>query len=191
MLICIRGNFLLAMLTIGTELSLFGIIILIWSFINSMMGAIHMRRLRKRLISYGTLNHNEPWKGRSRFYYINKVLLIVLAVIWVGVFFRMKGDYDKGMGKMSLYSYEGQVLFATMKDFVPEGKRSFIDYYGSSNYVLQRKDWLAPVILEWEETSFVSSPDREKVSGIWMVDYYETAAPWLARQVAREFLIRD
>lgn len=184
-----KGSLLLTMLTIGTKLSLFGIILLIWSFINSIMGAIHMRMLRKRLIKYGTLNHNKLWNGRNRLYYISKVLLPVLAIIWVGMFLNLKSYYDNGIGRIRTYSYEGQVPFVTMRDFLPGG--TIFDYNDSDSYVRQKQDWLAPVIIEWKERATIASPDGNKVSGIWMVDYYETAAPWLAHQVARESFIKD
>jgi hypothetical protein len=78
-----------------------------------------------------------------------------------------------------------------MKDFVPGGTHSMIHYDESSNYILQKQDLLAPVIINWKETSSIVSSDGKKVSGLWYVDYYETAAPWIARQIAREYFIRD
>jgi len=191
LLINFKGCILLTTLAIGSYLSLFGIMLLLWSFINLIIGAIHMGRLRKKLITYGTLDHNKPWKGKTRIYHMSRVLLPILTIVWLGMLLCEVIDYDKGIRKISLYSYEGQVPFATMKDFAPGGTYSMSDYGELTNYIRQGQDWLAPDMVEWKETASITFPDGSRVSGMWMVDYYETAAPWLARQVARESFIRD
>lgn len=189
LLITTKGSLMTTMLTIGTRFSLFGIMLLLWRFIDSMMSAIHMKRLRKRIITYGTLDHNKQWKNRTRLYHISNVLWLVLMISWTIVFYRVASDYDNGIGRIRTYSYEGQVPFSTMRDLLPGGK--MIGYNESDSYVYQKQDWLAPVIIEWKENATIASSDGSKVSGIWMVDYYETAAPWIARQVAKEYFIRD
>ena len=191
LIISTKGRLLTTMITAGSVFMIFGIMLLLWSFTNSMVRALNMRRLRKRLMTYGNLEHNKPWKSRTRFYYISRVLLLVSAIIWMGMIFHMENDFDKGVGSTRVAFFNGKVPFATMEDFIPGGTHRLIDYGESSNYIRKKEDWLAPKIINWNEIASVTSQDGKKVSGLWRVDYYETAAPWIARQVAREYLLGD
>ncbi len=40
-----------------------------------------------------------------------------------------------------------------MEDFIPGGTHRLIDYGESSNYIRKKEDWLAPKIINWNETA--------------------------------------
>jgi hypothetical protein len=188
--IFLKGNLLLTMFHVSTGLVLYAILLMLWIFVGTLTRTVHLTKLRKKLLSGGDLDHDKVWKRRSVLYRTGSVVLILLIVVWLGLLLHDWNDSILEEGKISLADYAGDLPFASMKDFAPEGEYRMqkISYM---NKVEQKTDWLAPTVISWQEAATIKLPDGRYLSGGLYVDYYETAAPWLAREAAREHLQKD
>ena len=81
----------------------------------------------------------------------------------------------------------GPYPFATLADLAAGGTYRQEDSY-RSNQVERRSDWLAPVIIEYREYGSGKTEAGKRFQGGLTIEYYETAAPWLAREIGREYL---
>lgn len=182
----LQGSWLLSMMDSGTWFVLFGIVLFIWIFAETLVHAIHLGRLRKKLLSEGTINHHKNWKKKSICYYMEKLLFVVLVLIWFGILLHQWSCSVMDEDKVALADYSGTPPFATMEDFVSEDSYLMNDF-GVSNTIEEKTDWLAPVIIHWKETASGYLSEEEHLSGGLYVDYYETISPWLAKEAAREY----
>lgn len=181
---------LLLLMEAGTWFVLWGTLLLLWSFGLSVAEVVHLARLRKRLAAGQPLSHHSPWQRHAVLHRLARWLPILLLVVWLVLLLQGWSASVLEEDKIPLADYTGQVPFATMADFAPEGTYHTQDVW-FSNTVAQGEDWLAPVIIHWQETGSLRLADGSTVSGGLSVDYYETLTPWLAREAARELRARD
>lgn len=186
-LLWVRGEWLLTMLNVGTWFILYSVLLVTWLFAGTVARAIHFRRLRGRLSRGEPLNHRKGWRKTAPRHRAGGFVLLACCLVWLGIFLRLWSDDLTDVGKTPLDAYTGDPPFATMADLAPGGDYALNDF-GISNTVEIRRDWLAPTVIHWGETATVTLPDGRTASGGLYVDYYETASPWLAREVAREYL---
>ncbi len=184
------NNCLITMLNQGTWFALYSMLLIIFIIVGALKRFIHLGKLRRKLLEGVKLNHHKAWKRRALNYRIGKLLFPVLIILWFGILFHKGYNSLTDVGKMPLANYGEDPPFATIADFEPKGEYEQKDFAGF-NKVQQWSDWLAPVAIKWDEEASVKLPDGRELSGFLNVDYYETLAPWLAREVAREFLHKD
>ncbi|MPN50967.1 hypothetical protein SDC9_198608 [bioreactor metagenome] len=89
-----------------------------------------------------------------------------------------------------LSDYTDTLPFATMVDLAPAGQFS-LDPLDFNNTIELGSDWLAPKIITLHENATIKLPNGQSLRVELYIDYYETAALWLAREVAREYLSMD
>ena len=186
-LLAMRGEWLLTMLNIGTWFILYSVLLITWLFAGTVVRAVHLRRLRGRLSRGEPLNHHKRWKKAAVRHRVRGFMLLACCLVWLGLFLHLWSADLTDARKLPLDAYTGDPPFATIIDFAPGGDYA-LDNFGISNTVEIRSDWLAPVVIHWSETATVTLPDGRTVSGGLLVDYYQTAAPWLARKAAHEYL---
>lgn len=184
----ILGNWmpLAVFLTLGTPVSLLGNAVVVWSIGSSAASAVHLHRLWRRLRTGQALNHHKDWRLRARRYRWSLAAYLLLLCVFLGCLLFLWNADARGDFTKPVRDY-GELPFATMEDFFPGAKfepdssnlfESTVDFHS---------DWLAPQILSFHQNGTVSLADGRAVSGGLTVDYYETVAPWMARELAREY----
>lgn len=185
-LLVTRGGILLPALELGCGLMLYMALWALWWFLETLAGAVHLGRLRKKLMFQEQLNHDKPWKKSASTYRIRRTGLTLASIVSIFLLIQVWSREVLEENKIPIQSYTGSVPFATIKDFIPQGEYT-MDVFGIANTVEVKSDWIAPTIIHWEEIADVKQPQGGTLSGGLYVDYYETASPWLARQILKEY----
>ncbi len=86
-----------------------------------------------------------------------------------------------------LEEYPGIPPVITIAQLLPEGEYQPDDSLRLNGYE-ENCTWAASCNLFWQEDAQVVMPDGKTVSGLLIVTYHETAAPWIARGLAEEYL---
>lgn len=173
--------FVRASIVLGTPLVIFLSALLIWDVISTFRRRRHLKKLSERLAYSGPLERVE-WRDYGKKRLIGQFINLagwLLAIVLIGA--RILYVYEL---ETAVDDYTGEIPFATLTDIV-EG-----EYEGSvwgENTVEVMSDILAPTAMLLRETAEIRKPDGEVFSGGLHVDYYETAAPWLARELAKEY----
>ncbi|MGE4353861.1 MAG: DUF2812 domain-containing protein [Oscillospiraceae bacterium] len=189
--ILLHGRLLLAAFALGTGFMLATLLLVLWATLSgSIMRAFHFRKLRKQLVSGNGINHKKNWQKKSRFFHISTLLFLLFVLMWTGALLHIWRDNVMAVNEQALTNYAGELPFATIADLAPEGTFRLNDLK-YSNTVTVSSDWLAPTIITLHENATVTLPDGRYVQGGLYIDYYETAAPWLAREAAREYWVTD
>ena len=183
------GNFmpLAAFLTIGTPVSLLGNAVVLWSVGSSAASYLSLRRLWKRLRSGESLDHRKNWQQRARWYRGSLAAYFLLCFVFLGCLLALwnadtRGDFTEPYGE-----WQGKLPFATLEDFFPGAEFSPRDGGLLESTVEVHSDILAPQIFSVHQTGSLRLSDGRVFTGGLTVDYYETAAPWMARELAREY----
>lgn len=185
----ILGNWmpLAVFLMIGTPVSLLGNVLVVWSIGSSAASAVQLHRLWKRLRAGQPLNHHKNWQTRARRYHGSLVAYFFLLVTFFGCLLALWNADARGDFTQPLEDYGETLPFATMEDFVPDAQFQPRSDGMLESTVERHTDWLAPQILSVHQSGSLRLADGRTVSGGLTVDYYETAAPWMARELAREY----
>ncbi len=186
-LIFLKGAWVLTMVNTGTWFVLAALALLFWSCTSAVARAVHFRRLRRRLLRGESLDHHKKWRRRAAWHRFSSLFAVICCVAWCTVLLVLWSQDMEDAGEIPLETYTGDPPFATIADLVPGGTYT-LDDFGLSNTIEIRSDWLAPTVIHWAEIATVTLPDGKTVSGGLYIDYYETVAPWLAREAAREYL---
>jgi len=187
-IILLRGKLLLTAYTIGTGMFLLAAVLAIWMLAASILRVRYYGKLRRKLSLGEAMTHSKNWRRKAWYHWGSSALFILLAAVW-GVFI-LRGWSNSVLeaDKKPLADYLGTLPFATFADLAPEGDYSAVDY-GFGNTIVIGSDLLAPSIISLNENASIALPDNQFLQGGLYIDYYETAAPWLAREAAREFSI--
>lgn len=182
----LQGNLLLTAYDIGAGLFLGAMALIIWAVSMSVARVIHLRRMRTRLSKGEAVDHRKNWRRAAGRHRIGSVLFIVLVFVWAG--FLLHGLSNvAGASERRLADYGEELPFATIADLAPDGTFR-LDDLASSNTIELGSDWLAPTIITLHEVATVELSDGGSLQRALRVDYYETVAPWLAREIAREYV---
>ena len=189
-LIGIRGALLLFSVNVGSWLMLMALGCVIWGIINSAIGLSHLNRMKKDLLETGQLYTGRNWKdGRTKYLFTEtcRVLLIIVWIIaaFIGVY-RASDDSNA----TPLKDFSGEVPFATMADFAPDGEYE-LENWGFSNSVRIWDDLLSPCSVDWDELAHIDLPDGRTLEGGLYVDYNELPYDWMAAWAAKEYWISD
>lgn len=185
-----KGKIMLAAVHVGTIPMLFVMIACLWMSIHSIIMAIKLLRLRKKILSGEETGSGSNWKKGLGLYHANNILRRCIYIGAIFLFLKQMGDQMIYEGYIPLTEYTKDMPFATMEDFLPGGERELINMkVGNMNTVREWSDLLSAVNFEWDEAGKVSHPDGRVLSGGLEVNYHETRAPWIAKRLAREYLI--
>ncbi len=188
--IAMRGHVLLTMIQAGTIFILLGLALLLWQLVTSIARAFHLGRLRRKLLEQGALDHRRDWRRRAARYRVSRVLRSALAVVWAVWLLVTLNTQLLEANALPLTLVSEPPPFATLADFAPDGVYRASDI-GRSNTVREWHDCLAPRSIRWQEAASIRLPDSSTLAGGLYVDYHETASPWLARALMREYRRQD
>lgn len=169
----------------GTVLFSLILIMMLWEGAASIYRIRFLRKLRRRM-SAGELEYNKNWrktaKRRHTLQALNAAGWILLVVLGMSRFV-----YVSKL-EMPLSEYTGDVPFATLSDIIKGEYEGGV--YGG-NTIEELSDILAKRAIHYNENATFRQADGTAVSGGINVDYYETAAPWLAKELAHEMIRYD
>lgn len=186
----LRGKLLLTALDGGTGMFLTAAALILWAFFASVSRVVHLRRLRTKLSAGEAISHSKKWRTTAWRYRAGGLLFLACIIAWTGLLLHNWSEDTMRVNERPLAGYTAPLPFATIADLMPGGQLS-LDNTGYGNTVELDSDWLAPTIIALRQNATVKLPDGRSLSGGLYVDYYETAAPWLAREIAREYLSAD
>lgn len=186
-----KGKMMLSIVHVGTIPMVLIMIGCLWMSINSIVGAVKLIKLRKKVLNGEETGSGSNWKKGIWVYHANNVLrrcVYIIAIFW---FLKLMGDQIIYEEYIPLADYTKDMPFATMEDFLPGGERELMNMkVGNMNTVREWSDLLSPVNFEWDEVGEVTHSDGRVLSGGLEVIYHETKAPWIAKRLAREYLLK-
>ena len=151
----------------------------------------HILRLHKKLKNNIPTDHEKDWKKGAAFH---KCLRLSALSVWILALLVIFSTFFNvfSLGKPATADYPGDPPFVTVSDLYPEhtftdgGLRDLYNYY-------QRYDSdLCKEIIDWREFVKIHVKEGKQIGTATMiVEYYETAAPWLAKGLAQDFIRRD
>ena len=184
-LILFYGGVVQLMLALGTWRFVWGAVIAVWALWSSAAALVSMRRLRKKLAAGQQPDHRKDWKRKAFWHKAEMFSFLLVLLAWI---ICLVEAWKADVMEVNVHSLEeaGPYPFVTLSDLVDEGSYqvSGMDFF---NQVEVRSDWLAPVMIDYQESGS-GLRDGEPFSGGLTVVYLETAAPWLARELAREYM---
>lgn len=150
----------------------------------------HLRRLRRKLSAGEHLDHGKDWRQRARRHYLLSACCLILAAaaVWVAISCWLDGRLERDMVPLSAYAEE--IPFPTgldlVKDPIPESyeELKFLSYY---NKVRRTSNPLVPDSLVLRQLGEVQLEGGGETQVVLIADYQKTAAPWLARELEREY----
>ena len=145
-----------------------------------------MRSIHRKLKRNEPLEHNKSWRKGAFWYRVGSVALCVFYVLVIATM--VTQCTMQVAGSQKLEEYQGDPPFVTVQDLCPEGEYKADAIGLSHNQYEKFGNWAAPVVIQWQEYAAVTGPDGEAYSGFLVVNYYETASPWIAKALAQEFL---
>lgn len=181
--------FMLMVVGLGLPIAVLSLFIIVLEIYSHAKKLFHLRQLRKRLSSGEELDHHKPWKRGANFYRTIQFLELVFAVIWIVFLLRFWGDDITDAGKVPLEEYAGTIPCATMADMGSNFELDATGYGGSEIQVWS--SILTPTAVDLRQYGSVTLEDGRKVSGVVYIDYYEAVSPWLAKELAKEYLRYD
>ena len=188
--VAIRGNFLLTMIQAGSGFILLGLGLLLWLLASSVARAVLLGRLRRKLLEQGALDHRKDWRQRAARYRVGRVLRAALVIVWLALLLHNANARLLDEDTLPIASFSEPLPFATLADFAPDGHYRATNI-GVGNTVRVWADYLAPHSVRWQEIASIRLPGGDILAGSLYIDYHETAGPWLARELMREYQRQD
>ena len=186
-----KGKTMMAVIHAGTIPMLLVMIACVWMSIHSVIHAVRLIQLRKKVLQGEETDSGHNWRKKAKGYHANNILRRLIYLVAILLFLRMMGGYMIYEEYIPLVDYKGEMPFATMEDFLPGGEMKLVNMkVGNMNTVREWSDLLSSVNFEWDETGEVIHPDGRVLSGGLEVIYHETKAPWIAKRLAREYLLK-
>ena len=176
---------------IGTPLSLLGAVLVLWAIGSTAASALSLRRLWKKLRGGQAPDHRKDWRRKARRYRLSFAAYLVLAAVYFIGLLRLWSLASEGAFETPLAAYADPIPFATMEDLVPGSVYVPESQSVPADTVEEHRDPLAPIQLRLTQHGTLRLDGKTVLSGGWNAEYYETAAPWMARQIAREHIAND
>lgn len=176
-----RSGILRSTVEIGTPLVLLGVFLVVWTTAGGILELRHLRRLEKKLREEGALAEGKDWR-RGGPYQVKSLVQTALIAVWVIL---LLTRWSASMDRREPQPIDpDSVPFATIRDF---GTGGYAGTLTGLDNVREGSDLLARRMIEWHEHASVQlSETRYRTTGGLEVEYYEMAAPFLARWMARE-----
>lgn len=186
-----KGKIMLSVVHIGTLPMILIMIACLWMSIHSIVNATKLIRLRKKVLHGEETGSGKNWKKGAALYHSSNFLRRCVYFGAIFLFLKLMGDQMIYEDYIPLAEYTKEMPFATMEDFLPGGEMELMNMkVGNLNTVREWSDLLSPVNFEWDEAGEVIHPDGRVLSGVLDVIYHETKAPWIAKRLAREYLLK-
>lgn len=186
-----KGKIMLAVVHAGTIPMVLVMIACLWMSIHSIVEATKLIRLRKKVLNGEETGSGANWKKRAGLYHANNIIRRCIYIAAIFLFLKLMGDQMIYETYIPLSEYTKDMPFATMEDFLPGGERKLMNMkVGNMNTVREWSDLLSPVNFEWDEVGEVTDAEGRVLSGGLEVIYHETKAPWIAKRLAREYLLK-
>ncbi len=190
-LIAVRGALLLTAVELGTWFFLIGLLLVLWGLVDAVRRVVLLKRMQRQLRETGQLEKTSGSRRSMILYYVKRILKPLLILLWLLYLLLYPGGEEER--RIPLDQYQGQLPFATIRDFAGEGAQ---DYQATLmgmgfNTLLERQDLLAPRCIDYHENAQITMADGSLLSGGLMVDYYETRSPQIARALAIELHRHD
>lgn len=188
----LEGKFLQSFLWIGTWRTLLILAVLVSFLLSSISRAIHYNRLRRR-IREGDRFYQEDteWRSHAPWHHLVVTAQLAGAILAVCMPLSLWAASVEPDFRTPVADYPGDPPFATAADLKGEN-----NYFLREQFVLRDNntyriwsDPIAPYCAEWDESGDIHH-EALNAPGIFLslsVEYFDTAAPWLARAVAWEF----
>ena len=177
--------------TFGSIYAVLFVLFFMGTVIHDIRHLRHIIRLQKRLKEDIPVDHNKDWKRGIVF---RKGIKLAALSVWCLTIVTILSSCTRvmSMPKTATVDYPGDPPFMTISDLYPEhtftdgGLRDLYNYY-------QRYDSdLCEEMIDWREFVKIHIEEGTEIGTATMiVEYYDTASPWLARGLARDFLRRD
>ena len=187
-LIVSRGGVMLKMLALRTWLFLLLTATVLWFFIDALRAVVGLSRMEK------TLQRGEetPQTRCSRWRHPAKNIAQAVLVIVLVCFLLVRwSDSVTDKWEIPLADSRAEMPFATILDLAGAGATGYQVTMPSFSHVSEWADILAPRSIDYAEQAVVTRADGSVVDGGLYVYYHETAAPWIARLLAREYVRAD
>ena len=155
------------------------------------------QRLRNILLLHKKLKHNIPtdhnkdWKKGANFH---KCLRLSSLSVWILALVVIFSTFFHvfSLGKTATEDYPGDPPFVTVSDLHPGCSFGSAGMDSLYNYYQQMESDCAEQIIDWREFVKVFDENGDSLGTATMiVQYYDTASPWLARGLAQDFYRRD
>ena len=158
---------------------------MLWMIVDTVREALILRRVQHKLKTGIELDRTRDWRKNSRKYTAKGIITNTAAIfLLVGmVLYHVSYKPDKNM--LPLAEFKGEIPFATVADFVPNDEY-FRDNF-SSNKFKKWNDIIATVCIVWDEGARIYFDDGGEYGCLLQAEYYEMAAPWMARLLAKEY----
>lgn len=188
----LKGKFLQSFLWLGTWSSLLILALLASFLFSSVTYAVHYSRLRRR-IREGDRFRREvvDWRSRAPGHYLFVLGQTVGVIAFTCMLFSLWASSTEPGFRTPVADYPGDPPFATAADLAGEDDyflREQISFHDSNTYRVW-SDPIARYCAEWDESGDIHRGSLN-APGDYLslsVEYFDTAAPWLARAVAWEF----
>ena len=185
-----KGALVRSILLEGTWFALYTMLMLLWLTVDSIVRAVHLRKLYKMLKNDTMPDYRKSWKEKALWNRLRPILQFALILGWIVWLLCNWGSAIMEEDTVSIFDYSKEPPFATAADYAPGGtytpeKMSF------TNKVTAKTDPLAPLLMEWTEHADVTTVDgRTFELGIY-IDYFETVHPILSQALVWEYERQD
>ena len=161
----------------------------LWMSINSIIHAVKLLKLRKKVLQGEELGSGKEWRKGVWKYRINNILRRCIYIVAIVLLVRVWSQHVAYEQYIPLTEYTGDVPFRTMAELLPDGKMQLMNMkVGNMNTVRKWSDVLSEVNYEWDEVGTVTGSDGSVLSGGLEVIYHETKADWIAKRLVKEYL---
>lgn len=173
---------LLVALGTGTTACLAAVLLI--ALVQPLFLLIHLGKLRHSLLSGNSASPQADWRRKRLRHFaalaLSWLLSILLCIGFLTALYKQENA-------VPLKEYTGEVPFVTMVELIPGGSFEPASY-SWSNEVTVWEDILIRETMEYRESGTVTAPDGTVWTGSLAVKYHETAFPFLAEQLMREYL---
>lgn len=157
---------------------------LVTALVRPLFLLIHLGKLRRSLLSDASRPARADWHKKRLPHYAGMALSGLIKILFcIGLLTALY----KQENAVPAEDYTGDIPFVTMEELIP-GSSFEPAAYSWSNEITAWEDLLIIETMEFRESGTVTAPDGTQWTGNLSVKYHETAAPFLARQLLREYL---
>lgn len=187
------GGLVLTALQLGSGVVLLLAALVLWNTWDSAAVVLSLRRFQKRLRAGEKLSCRKDWFLRTCLYQGKNGLQLVLTVCLICLLLRGWSASLLGEDSIPLEQFAGALPFSTMAGLTGEKTESYnpIALDDSANSLKEWSDRLAPRCIRYREHAEIGLSGGRQLSGGLLVEYYETAAPWLAERLVKELSFLD
>lgn len=176
--------FFSGILVIGTFPALLLMGLFAWDFAQKIFTIIQLNKLKQQLKNGDPIEHSRDYVNRTFPYYAGK---LTRGFLWILAFALFAYNVTAAKPHIPLEEYGGSFPFATLQDLYPEAEVTPWDSFTESEVTVW-SDFLAPVCVEYTESSNVKLPGAPNDS-MWLdVCYFETRWEWTAKALAKELI---